>query len=132
MHGTFSPRDVHNVLIASGPAFKPDFHRDELPSANVDVAPTIAEILGLKLPHADGRVLHEALLNSTSSPQYVHDETLRPKQVATNLRVAEPIDPDGKVLDPKATQYTIELRTKVVRDGKRDYRYFDSAQAVRY
>ncbi len=130
-HGSFSPRDVHNVLIASGPAFKADFHRDELPSANVDVAPTIAAILGLKLPKADGRVLKEALRDSGNQPQLLRTEVLRPKQVANALKIVEPIDPDGNAVDTSATQYSIELHTKLVRDGKREYRYFDTANAVR-
>jgi arylsulfatase A-like enzyme len=131
-HGSFSPRDVHNVLIASGPAFKPDFHYDELPTANVDVAPTVAAILGLRLPRAEGRVLTEALRDSKSQPQLVRAEVLRPTRVANALTIVEPVDPDGNTVDSKATQYTIELHTKLVRDGGRVYRYFDSANAVRY
>ena len=33
---------------------------------------------------------------------------------------------------PKATQYTIELRTRLVRDAGREYRYFDTADALRF
>jgi arylsulfatase A-like enzyme len=131
-HGSFSPRDVHNTLIASGPAFKPDFHRDELPTANIDVAPTIAAILGLKLPTADGRVLNEALRDAKSQPRLGREEVLRPTQPASGLRIAEPSDPDGKTIDAKATQYTIELHTRLVRDGGNEYRYFDTANALRY
>jgi arylsulfatase A-like enzyme len=131
-HGSFSPRDVHNVLIASGPAFKADFHKDALPTANVDVAPTIAAILGLSLPKADGRVLNEALRASTNQPQLVREDVLRPAQVASALKIVEPIDPDGNTIDATATQYTIELHTRLVRDGRREYRYFDRADAVRY
>ncbi|GAC1341059.1 MAG: alkaline phosphatase family protein [Beijerinckiaceae bacterium] len=54
MHGSFSPIDVHNTLIALGPDFREGL-KDELPTGNVDVAPTIASIFGLNLPHADGR-----------------------------------------------------------------------------
>jgi hypothetical protein len=59
-HGTLSPRDIHNVLFAAGPGFRSGF-RDPLPSANVDVAPTIAMILGVALPQAAGRPLREVL-----------------------------------------------------------------------
>lgn len=131
-HGSFSPRDVHNVLIANGPAFKPDFHRDELPSANVDVAPTIAAILGLRLPSADGRALYEALRDSKNKPQLLRQEVLRPEQPAMALKIVGPDDPDGAVINTAVSNYTIELHTKLVRDGKREYRYFDSAQALRY
>ena len=47
MHGSFSPIDVHNTLIAYGPDFREGM-RDTLPTGNVDVAPTIASILGLE------------------------------------------------------------------------------------
>ncbi len=63
MHGSFSPVDIHNILIVSGPDFKKHF-KDTLPSGNVDVAPTIAHLLGLKLPDTDGRPLLEALTKS--------------------------------------------------------------------
>ena len=43
MHGSFSPLDVHNTLIAFGPDFREGL-KDPLPSGNVDVAPTIAGI----------------------------------------------------------------------------------------
>ena len=61
MHVTLSRFDMHNTLIAAGP----DFRRgvaDELPTGNVDVAPTILWILGITPPRPmDGRVLTEAL-----------------------------------------------------------------------
>jgi len=61
MHVTLSPFDMHNTLIASGP----DFRRgvaDDLPTGNVDVAPTILWILGISPAQPmDGRVLTEAL-----------------------------------------------------------------------
>jgi len=58
------PRDVHNTLIACGPRIKPGFS-DSLPSGNVDLAPTIAELLGLSFNAPDGRVLREAIRRST-------------------------------------------------------------------
>lgn len=131
MHGSFSPRDVHNVLIASGPAFKSTLHVDRLPTANVDVAPTVAHILGLALPDADGRVLREVLRATPAAPRVLHKQVLRSRQPATGLRIAEPIDPDGNAIDARATRYIVELKTKVVRQEGRDYRYFDSARAVR-
>ena len=60
-HATLSRFDMHNTLVAAGPDFKTGW-RDELPSGNVDVAPTIAHLLGLPNPPGmDGRVLWEAL-----------------------------------------------------------------------
>ncbi|HXT39947.1 MAG TPA: hypothetical protein VN887_07990, partial [Candidatus Angelobacter sp.] len=50
-----------NTLVAAGPDLRRNFS-DELPSGNVDVAPTVLWILGVKPPKPmDGRVLTEAL-----------------------------------------------------------------------
>src|SRR5256885_6783926 len=43
-HATLSRFDMHNVLVAAGPNFKRG-ETDELPSGNVDLAPTILAIL---------------------------------------------------------------------------------------
>jgi predicted AlkP superfamily pyrophosphatase or phosphodiesterase len=60
-HATLSRFDMHNTLIAAGPGFKRGETVD-LPSGNVDLAPTIAQILGLKPPQKmDGRILSEAM-----------------------------------------------------------------------
>lgn len=61
-HATLSRFDLHNTLIAAGPDFRRRFS-DDLPSGNIDLAPTILHILGIK-PEAklDGRVLSEALI----------------------------------------------------------------------
>jgi arylsulfatase A-like enzyme len=60
-HATLSKFDMHNILIAAGP----DFHSaetDELPSGNVDLAPTVLAILGIQSATAmDGRILSEAM-----------------------------------------------------------------------
>src|SRR6516165_1072893 len=47
-------------LMAIGPDFKSDM-RDPLPTANVDIAPTVARILRFDMPEVQGRVLEEAL-----------------------------------------------------------------------
>jgi len=61
MHVTLSPFDMHNTLIAAGPDFRRGI-TDELPTGNVDVAPTILWLLGIMPSQAmDGRVLSEAL-----------------------------------------------------------------------
>ena len=67
-HSSFDPHDMNNTLIASGPDFRRGW-TDETPSGNIDVAPTILWILGLKAPHPmDGRVLQEALTGSRKRP----------------------------------------------------------------
>ena len=66
-HATLSRFDMHNTLIAAGP----DFHRgqsDELPTGNVDLAPTILHILGIKPSlEMDGRVLFEAMAGTNQA-----------------------------------------------------------------
>ena len=60
-HASLSKYDIHNTLIAAGPDIRAAF-RNTLPTANVDVAPTILRILGIEPPAPmDGRVLLEAL-----------------------------------------------------------------------
>src|SRR5581483_2018223 len=67
--------DMHNTLIAAGP----DFHRgqiDELPTGNIDLAPTILHILGIKpLPPMDGRVLFEAMAGTNQASTGKQRET---------------------------------------------------------
>jgi arylsulfatase A-like enzyme len=66
-HATLSRFDMHNTLIAAGPDFANGL-ASEVPSGNVDLAPTILNILGVKSPVAmDGRVLVEAVEEGWSS-----------------------------------------------------------------
>ncbi|HYV32756.1 MAG TPA: alkaline phosphatase family protein, partial [Candidatus Binatia bacterium] len=63
-HASLSRFDMNNTLVASGP----DFRRgllSEVPSGNIDLAPTVLWILGVKPSQPmDGRVLFEALATS--------------------------------------------------------------------
>ena len=63
-HASLSRFDMHNTLVAAGP----DFHRgqtDDLPTGNIDLAPTILSILGINAPQEmDGRILSEAMVNA--------------------------------------------------------------------
>lgn len=60
MHGSLSKFDIHNTLVAGGPDIRAGY-RDEFPTGNIDVAPTILYLLGLQSPDGvDGRVLTEA------------------------------------------------------------------------
>jgi predicted AlkP superfamily pyrophosphatase or phosphodiesterase len=62
-HATLSRFDMHNTLVAAGPDFQSGLTSD-VPSGNVDIAPTILSILGVRSsPKMDGRVLSEALKN---------------------------------------------------------------------
>ena len=65
-HASLSPYDMHNTLIAAGPDIRPHF-TDDLPSGNIDVAPTVLSILHVTpASPMDGRVLSEALTNGTA------------------------------------------------------------------
>ena len=61
MHGSLSAFDMHNTFVAAGPDFRSGIV-DHLPTGNVDVAPTVLWILGVKPPKPmDGRVVLEAM-----------------------------------------------------------------------
>ena len=60
-HATLSEFDVHNTLIAAGPDLR-EGSAVNLPSSNLDLAPTILRLLGVESPQKfDGRVLLEAM-----------------------------------------------------------------------
>src|SRR4030095_2904480 len=68
-HATLSRFDMHNMLIAAGPNFKRG-ETNDLPSGNVDLAPTILQILGIKSPQKmDGRILSEAMTVAMPLPE---------------------------------------------------------------
>jgi predicted AlkP superfamily pyrophosphatase or phosphodiesterase len=76
-HASLSRFDIHNTLVANGPSFRKGFIND-LPSSNVDVAPTILAILGIPSPKPmDGRVLSEALVDGQPPSGAPKTETLR-------------------------------------------------------
>jgi arylsulfatase A-like enzyme len=70
-HAGLSPTDLHNTLIAAGPDFRSGW-RNDTPSGNVDVAPTILSVLHVASPvRMDGRVLGEALVGARAEAQAV-------------------------------------------------------------
>jgi predicted AlkP superfamily pyrophosphatase or phosphodiesterase len=54
------PPYMHATFVAAGTGIKPGVQLDLI--QNVDVAPTIARLMGLALKDVDGRVLHEILV----------------------------------------------------------------------
>ncbi|HEV2679473.1 MAG TPA: alkaline phosphatase family protein [Rhodanobacter sp.] len=123
-HGSFSPIDVHNTLLAAGPGFQQGFS-DPLPSGNVDIAPTIAALLGLSLPKAQGRVLHEALAGTLTRPltdYRMTPTTVQPKEPATGLSMQRV---DGSPLSATSFDFTLQLK-QLSADGK-SWTYFDQA-----
>ena len=74
VHGSMSRQEVRNVLIARGPAFRSGI-KLRAPTGNVDLAPTILELMGVAPPPLmQGRPLREALV-ATSDPSDVDWET---------------------------------------------------------
>jgi arylsulfatase A-like enzyme len=66
-HGSGSPHELRSVLVAAGPSFRRGVASD-LPSGNVDLAPTVLALLGLAADVSfDGRVLMEAFRRGAPS-----------------------------------------------------------------
>ncbi len=106
-HGSASPFDIHNTLIAAGPALQPGIEV-ELPTSNVDFAPTFLYLLGLSAaPTMAGRPLTEAFRDGPDLPAEP-----RTAEIARET-------PDGR--------YRAVARSTVV-FGRR---YLDSASAER-
>jgi hypothetical protein len=68
-HGSTSPYDVHNTLVAAGPDFR-EGELSDLATGNQDITPTLLRLLGIETPAAqfDGRVLEEGLRGSLRTP----------------------------------------------------------------
>ena len=93
-HGGFGRDQTWNNMAAMGPDFKAGFV-DTAPMGNIDIAPTIAHILGVALPSAGklkGRVLDEALTGGAAASEPVR-QTMRsqpgPGGVSTLLEYQE-------------------------------------------
>ena len=72
-HGSMSLHETNNVLIANGPSFKKSLKLSS-PSGNIDVAPTVLEILGINHDfNMDGRVLFEALESHQCDIQWLNE-----------------------------------------------------------
>jgi arylsulfatase A-like enzyme len=129
-HGSFSPTDTHISLMASGPDFKSGLH-DPLPTANVDVAPTVARILKFSMPDAQGRVLEEALRGGPPITEYAVVNKTHRSSIRGGLTVKLATDLDGLTVDPKLSSCSVELKTKILTRGAASFTYFDQAKAVR-
>jgi len=129
MHGSFSPVDVHNTLIAFGPSFRAAYVND-YPSSNLDVPLTIASILGLQMPRAEGRVLEEALAGDTVKYGVEpFEERIGPVPLK---RACLLDDPDCK-RPRRGLSYSWTLQGQILRtiDGTKSYTYLDRAKAAR-
>jgi len=111
-HGSSSPFDIHNVLIAAGP----DLRRGAVvttPTGNVDFAPTFLHLLGVDIPASmEGRVVHEALEADKDAP-------------APNVQQAE-----VSVRSADAS-YALTAFFSALSVGGRQFRYLDSTRVER-
>jgi arylsulfatase A-like enzyme len=107
-HGTSSPYDIHNTLIAAGPDFR-EHASSEIPTANVDLAPTLLQLLGVPAPPSmTGRVIREAL---------------REGPVSTSVRVER----RAETVKSADGAYELTAHTSIV-DG---HRYLDYTEVKR-
>ena len=75
-HGSLSAYDMNNTLVGCGPDLKRGVY-SQIPSGNLDLAPTILHLLGIKPKEPmDGRVLREALLNDSGPAPVVKERKL--------------------------------------------------------
>jgi arylsulfatase A-like enzyme len=111
-HGSSSIWDIHNTLIAAGPNLRQGVTLD-VPSANVDFAPTFLKLLEIPIPASmQGRSLEEALAGGTTSGS---------PAVRTIEHTA--VTPDRS--------YSVTATFSIVSAGGKDYRYLDGTKVVR-
>lgn len=111
-HGSSSPWDIHNTLIAAGPDLKRGVTIDN-PSANVDFAPTFLRLLGLPIPPSvQGRPLTEGLV---AGPAVRANAVRRSRHRAVTV--------DGA--------YAVTATFSTVTADGRVYRYLDQTEALR-
>ena len=111
-HGSTSPWDIHNTLIAAGPDLKRGI-TIQSPSANVDFAPTFLKLLNLAVPATmQGRPLDEGLVRG-AAPSAVAVRTM--EHVARTA--------DGS--------YVVTGMFSVVTAGGQQYRYLDGTRVLR-
>jgi arylsulfatase A-like enzyme len=110
-HGSSSPYEIHNTLIAAGPDIKQGA-TVSVPSGNVDFAPTFLHMLGMTAPSTmQGRPLVEAL-RTTKQP----DAQVTKMEHSARTK-------DGT--------YTQTAYFSIVRSGTREYRYLDHTKVRR-
>ena len=111
-HGSSSPFDIHNTLVAAGPDLRRGV-RIDVPSGNVDFAPTFLERLGLTIPPSmQGRVLDEAFTDG-------------PEPASIGVRALE-----HRVTNQDSS-YRLTAFLSIVESRGVAYRYFDHTKVER-
>jgi len=110
-HGSLSPYETSIQLIVDGPGFQKQV-KSVLPTANIDIAPTVLKLHGLPIPEGmDGRTIDELLLGKRTSKQNVQSKT-------------EIIEVKNEV---NGTLYILRLHRKLLKDKA----YIDFAEIIR-
>jgi arylsulfatase A-like enzyme len=111
-HGSSSPYEIHNTLIAAGPDIRQGVTVG-VPTGNVDLAPTLLHLLGLPISATmQGRPLLEALRSSATGPA----PAVRGRQHTARTR---------------AGAYAQTAHFSLVRVASREYRYLDYTRVIR-
>ena len=111
-HGSTSPWDIHNTLMAAGPDLKRGI-TIETPSANVDFAPTFLKLLNLTVPSTmQGRPLDEGLARGA----------------ALAAGAVRPMEHVARTADGS---YAVTGMFSVVTAGGQEYRYLDGTRVLR-
>lgn len=86
MHGSFSPFEMHNFLLATGPDFKQG-RVSVVPSGSIDLVPTILTLLGVPLPSdLDGRVLIEMYADAIAPEEVCFEKRVVRSEAAGSFR----------------------------------------------
>jgi len=111
-HGSSSPFEIHNTLVAAGPDIKQGV-RVSIPSGNVDFAPTFLRALGIAVPSTmQGRPLLEAFRGALAGSTPTVTQTRHTARTA-----------DGS--------YSQTAHFSIVRAGAMQYRYLDYTSVTR-
>jgi arylsulfatase A-like enzyme len=110
-HGSSSPFEIHNTLIAAGPDIKQGA-TVTIPSGNVDFAPTFLSMLGFTIPSSmQGRPLFEALRLPVAG------------QPAASVRKTQQM--------VQTSTYSQTAFFSIVQVGSNEYRYLDYTKVTR-
>ena len=107
-----------------------------LPTGNVDVAPTIAQLLGVSLPGRPGAAAPGGPGRRRRRNWRLHgdavDRAIR-RRWRRACRFHQPTNLTSAVADPALTmgKYSIDLKIKTLTKGTKSWIYFDSAKATR-
>jgi arylsulfatase A-like enzyme len=95
-HGSMSPWNVRNTMLAWGPSFKKGTIC-HAPAGNVDVTPTILALLGIdERDGLDGRVLSEALADGPDEEQLVVETRVHTVEAGTYRAALQISTVDGR------------------------------------